>query len=308
MKWLDRLKGGLKKSSGKLSQGFSQVFTGRKLDDAMLEELEDILIMSDLGVHTAQQLTDTLAKEKFNKDVTEEEVREIFSNKIADILTPVVQPLAIDTSHKPYVITIVGVNGTGKTTTIGKLAKQLNDQGHKVVMAAADTFRAAAVEQLKVWSERAGAELITGANEADPASVAFKAYEQAKASGADVLLVDTAGRLHNKAGLMQELQKIIRVLGKQDEASPHATVLVLDATTGQNALQQVEIFKEMVNISGLIVTKLDGTAKGGVVVALAERYGLPVHAIGVGESLDDLQAFEARDFSTSLLQSAPSAG
>jgi fused signal recognition particle receptor len=308
MKWLDRLKGGLKKSSGKLTDGLSQVLTHRKLDDDMLAELEDVLIMSDLGVHTAQQLTEALAKDRFNKNITEQEVRAVFAEKIADILRPIAEPLLIDESKKPYVITVVGVNGTGKTTTIGKLAKQFSDQGYKVVMAAADTFRAAAVEQLKIWSERSGATLITGATEADPASVAYQAYEEAKRSCADVLLVDTAGRLHNKSGLMQELQKIIRVLGKQDETAPHKTVLVLDATTGQNAHQQVEIFKEMVKVNGLIVTKLDGSAKGGVVVALAERFGLPVHAIGVGESLGDLQGLEAEDYATSLLGMASSTG
>ena len=267
----------------------------------MLEELEEILIMVDLGPSTAAKLTANLAKTSFNKEVSDEEVREAFAEDIAKMLTPVAHPLVPDPARKPHVILVVGVNGVGKTTTIGKLAQQFRAEGKSVVMAAGDTFRAAAVEQLQVWSERTGSLFVSGKHGADAAGLAFDALEQAKASGADVLLIDTAGRLHNKDNLMAELQKIARVIKKMDSEAPHDTVLILDATTGQNAHAQVETFRDMVNISGLIVTKLDGTARGGVLVALAERFKLPVHAIGVGESADDMRPFRPEDFARSLM-------
>ncbi len=299
--WFSRLKKGLSKSSTKVAESIGGIFTQRKLDDELLEELEDALVMADIGVETAARLVETLRSQKFDKDVTEQEVREHFATQMADILAPAAVPLAIDTNHRPYIITMVGVNGTGKTTTIGKLAKQFQQQGHKVMLAAGDTFRAAAVEQLVVWGERNDCAVVTGEEGGDAASVAYRAVEQAKQQDVDVLLVDTAGRLQNKSGLMQELQKIHRVIAKQDDTAPHATLLVLDATTGQNAHSQVEIFKEMVNVSGLIITKLDGSAKGGVVVALADRFHLPVHAIGVGEGIDDLQPFDPTMFACSLM-------
>lgn len=299
--WLAKLAGGLKKSSARISDGVAAVFTKRRLDQQMLDELEELLISADIGVDTAARLVGQLAKEKFDKDVDDGEVKAMFAAQIAATLEPVAKPLVIDKSHKPYVVLIVGVNGTGKTTTIGKLANWLKSEGHSVVLAAADTFRAAAVEQLKIWGDRNGCVVVAGEQNSDPASIAFKGFEEARKNNADVLLVDTAGRLHNKTGLMQELQKIVRVIGKNDETAPHATLLVLDATTGQNAHAQVEVFKQLVNVSGLVVTKLDGTAKGGVVVALAEKFGLPVHAIGVGEGIDDLQPFTAKEFAEALV-------
>ena len=299
--WLARLKQGLARTSAKLGGGIIGLFTKRKLDDATLEELEDLLIQADLGVKTAAKLTANLARERFEKEVTSEEVRQAFAEDIAEILTPVALPLAIDPALKPHVVLVVGVNGTGKTTTIGKLAKQFRDQKKKVMLAAGDTFRAAAVEQLKIWGERTGCPVISGAENCDAASLAFDALKRAKAEGADVLLIDTAGRLHNKAVLMDELKKVIRVIAKMDPAAPHSTVLVLDATTGQNAHAQVETFREMVNVTGLVMTKLDGTARGGMVVALADAFGLPVHAVGVGEGADDLRPFEARSFARNLM-------
>ena len=299
--WLARLKQGLARTSAKLGGGIIGLFTKRKLDDATLEELEDLLIQADLGVKTSAKLTASLARERFDKEVTSEEVRQAFADDIAEILTPVALPLTLDPANRPHVVLVVGVNGTGKTTTIGKLAKQFRDQGKKVVLAAGDTFRAAAVEQLKIWGERTGAPVIAGAENCDAASLAFDALKQAKADGADVLLIDTAGRLHNKAALMDELKKVIRVIAKLEPSAPHSTVLVLDATTGQNAHAQVETFREMVKVTGLVMTKLDGTARGGVVVALADAFGLPVHAVGVGEGADDLRPFEARTFARNLM-------
>ncbi len=299
--WLARLKQGLARTSAKLGGGIIGLFTKRKLDDATLEELEDLLIQADLGVKTAAKLTANLARERFDKEVTSEEVRQAFAEDIAEILTPVALPLTIDPALKPHVVLVVGVNGTGKTTTIGKLAKQFRDQKKKVMLAAGDTFRAAAVEQLKIWGERTGCPVISGPENCDAASLAFDALKRAKSEGADVLLIDTAGRLHNKAVLMDELKKVIRVIAKMDPAAPHSTVLVLDATTGQNAHAQVETFREMVNVTGLVMTKLDGTARGGMVVALADAFGLPVHAVGVGEGADDLRPFEARSFARNLM-------
>ena len=302
MGWLEKLKAGLGKTSGRITNSIGALFTGkRRLDDAALEELEEVLITSDIGVTTAAKLTAQLAKTRFDQEVDEHDVRETFAADIAAILAPVAQPLTIDPVLKPHVVLICGVNGSGKTTTIGKLAKHFRDEGKSVMLAAGDTFRAAAIEQLQVWGERTGAPVIARAIGADAAGLAFDAVEQAKQAGIDVLLIDTAGRLQNKKGLMEELEKVVRVIKKVDPSAPHNTILVLDATVGQNAHAQVETFKESVNITGLVMTKLDGTAKGGVVVALADKFHLPVHAIGVGEGADDLRPFSARDFARNLM-------
>lgn len=292
---------GLAKSSQKITGGIADLFTKRKLDQAALDELEELLITGDLGVATAAKLTQSFAANRFDQEVSPEEVRAALAEQVAEILEPVAQPLVIDPGHKPHVVLVCGVNGSGKTTTIGKLAKQHGDQGLSVMMAAGDTFRAAAVEQLQIWGERAGCPVIARDTGADAAGLAYDALEQARRDGIDLLLIDTAGRLQNRKDLMAELEKIIRVIRKLDETAPHSVLLVMDATIGQNAHNQVEVFKEMVEVSGLIVTKLDGSARGGVLVALAERFGLPVHAIGVGEEIDDLQPFEARSFARSLM-------
>jgi fused signal recognition particle receptor len=299
--WLARLRAGLSRSSSKLGDGISGIFTKRKLDDAALEELEELLISADLGVATAAKLTANLARERFDKDVSPEEVRGALAADVAEILAPVAQPLSVDPAHRPHVILVVGVNGSGKTTTIGKIAKSESDQGRKVMLAAGDTFRAAAIDQLRIWGERTGCPVVAKAPGADAAGLAYEALERARAEGVDLLLIDTAGRLHNKADLMAELEKICRVLKKLDPEAPHDCLLVLDATTGQNAHAQVETFKQLVQVTGLIVTKLDGSARGGVLVALAERFGLPVHAVGIGERVDDLRPFAARDFARSLM-------
>ena len=299
--WLQRLRQGLGRSSSKLGDGIAGIFTKRKLDDAALEELEELLIAADLGVSTAAKLTANLAKEKFDKEVSPQEVREAFAEDIAEILTPVAQPLTPDPAHKPHVVLVVGVNGSGKTTTIGKLAKHFTDAGKSVLLAAGDTFRAAAIEQLKIWGDRLGCEVVAKDQGSDPASLAYESLERARREGKDLLLIDTAGRLHNRAELMQELAKVVRVIKKIDESAPHTVLLVLDATTGQNALAQVQTFKELVNVTGLVVTKLDGSAKGGILVALAEQHGLPVHAIGVGETAEDLRPFKPRDFARGLM-------
>lgn len=300
--WFARLRDGLSKSSRKLVDGLTGLFTKRRLDDTTLEELEELLIAADLGVETAAQLTTNLAREKFDKEVTGDEVRAAFATDIADILAPHAQPLDPGVgSGKPFVILMVGVNGSGKTTTIGKLAKQFRDSGRAVMLAAGDTFRAAAIEQLRIWGERTGCRVIEKPHGSDAAALAFDALGEAKAAGSDILLIDTAGRLQNKAELMDELAKVVRVLKKQDPEVPHATVLVLDGTVGQNAHAQVKTFKQMVDVSGLIVTKLDGSARGGVVVALAKSFGLPVHAVGVGEGADDLRPFEPTSFANALM-------
>ncbi|WP_319633511.1 signal recognition particle-docking protein FtsY [Pelagibius marinus] len=299
--WFQRLKAGLTRSSSKLGDGISGIFTKRKLDDQALEELEELLITADLGVTTAARLTANLAKTRFDKDVDPEEVREALAEDIAGILEPVARPLALDPAKKPNVVLVVGVNGSGKTTTIGKLATHYRREGLSVRLAAGDTFRAAAIEQLKIWGERSGCAVVAGKQGADAAGLAFEAVEQAKAAGDDLLLIDTAGRLHNKAELMAELQKIARVIKKVEPQAPHHVVLVLDATTGQNALTQVGTFKELVEVTGLVVTKLDGSARGGVLVALAEKFGLPVHVIGVGEGAEDFRPFTARDFARALV-------
>jgi fused signal recognition particle receptor len=299
--WFQRLKEGLSRSSSKLTTGITDLFTKRKLDDEALEELEDLLIQADLGVKTAGTLTQALAKGRFGKDITAEEVRAALAEEATRLLEPVARPLEIDRSRKPHVILVVGVNGAGKTTTIGKMAKQFSEQGLSVSLAAGDTFRAAAVEQLKVWGDRTGCPVISRDTGADAAGLAYDALKEATARGDDLLMIDTAGRLHNKGALMEELEKIRRVIKKLDPSAPHTTLLVLDATVGQNAHQQVKIFGEMVDVTGLVMTKLDGTAKGGVVVALAQEFGLPVHYVGVGETVDDLRAFNAADFARSLM-------
>jgi len=299
--WLKRLAAGLKRSSSKLGEGIAGIFTKRKLDAATLGELEDLLIGADLGPATAAALTQKIAKDRFDKDIAEDEIRRALASEIAAILAPVARPLVPDPARKPHVVLVVGVNGSGKTTTIGKLSKLMRGEGRKVMLVAGDTFRAAAVEQLKIWGERTGSPVVTGAPNADAAGLAFGALEQARRDGIEVLLIDTAGRLHNKADLMAELQKMVRVLRKLDPEAPHDVLLVLDAGIGQNALQQVEAFKDMINVTGLVVTKLDGTARGGVLVALAERFKLPVHAVGVGETADDLRPFSGEDFARALL-------
>ena len=295
----EKLKGGLQKSTSQLSDGITGIFTKKKLDDETLEALEELLIKADMGVATAQKIIAQIRKTRFGKDSSDQEIREALADEITTLLTPVAATLDF-TTHKPFVCIMVGVNGVGKTTTMGKMAKQLTQQNKKVLMVAGDTFRAAAVSQLEVWAQRANCELLTGAEGADPASLAYKALEQAKQNGTDVVMIDTAGRLQNKAGLMAELQKIIRVIQKVDESAPHATLLVLDATTGQNAHAQVDVFKSLTAVSGLVLTKLDGSARGGVLVALADVFKLPVVAIGVGEGIDDLRPFTADAFAKAL--------
>lgn len=299
--WLARLRAGLSRTSSRLSDGISGIFTGRKLDDAALEDLEDLLITSDLGVETAAKLSAELARTRFDKEVSADEIRTALAAQVTTILEPVAKPLVVDPAHRPHIILVTGVNGSGKTTTIGKLAKQLKEDGKSVMLAAGDTFRAAAIEQLKIWGERSGCPVVSTSQGADAASLAFEAIDRARAENMDVLIIDTAGRLQNREDLMQQLQKVVRVITKQDETAPHDTLLVLDATTGQNAHSQVQTFQSMCNVTGLIVTKLDGSARGGVLVALAERFELPVHAIGVGEGEDDLRPFEAEAFAKSLV-------
>jgi fused signal recognition particle receptor len=299
--WIARLKSGLTRSSSRLTDSIGAIFTKRRLDDEALEELEEALIAADIGVATAAKLTADLAKKRFNKEVSPEQVRQDLADSVAQILGPHAQPLRPDAANRPHVILVMGVNGTGKTTTIGKLAKIFTDQGKRVVLAAGDTFRAAAIEQLQIWGERTGADVVCGKQGADAAGLAYEALQRAQAKGADILLIDTAGRLHNKDELMAELEKILRVVAKLMPGAPHDRILVLDATTGQNAHAQVEIFGQMADVSGLIVTKLDGSARGGVVVGLADRFGLPIHAIGVGESAEDLRPFDAEDFARSLM-------
>lgn len=300
--WFRRLGKGLRRTSVRLVDGISGIFTGKKpLDAAALQEIEETLIAADLGPQLASRLVQDLERYKFDKAVDAQEVREFLAGEVAKILEPVTQALPLG-NHYPNVILVIGVNGSGKTTTIGKLAAQYKDDGKKVLMAAGDTFRAAAIEQLTVWSQRANVPIITPtAGNHDAAGLAFDALTKARAQKEDVLLIDTAGRLHNKADLMAELQKIIRVLKKIDPDAPHQTILVLDATIGQNAVTQVETFKSIVPVTGLVITKLDGTARGGVVVALAEKFRLPIYAIGVGETMDDLRPFEAKNFANSLM-------
>lgn len=326
MSFFSKLRDRLTKSSSKLEAGLDGIVTEapveaaqkpglvsralgradeprRVLDDAMLESLEELLITADMGVETALKVTANLAEGRFGKRLTASEIKAALAGEVARILEPVARPLPIY-AKTPQVVLVVGVNGSGKTTTIGKLASQFKAAGKKVVIAAGDTFRAAAVEQLQVWGERAGVPVLTAPEGSDPASLAFDALAQAERDGADLLMIDTAGRLQNRKDLMEELAKIVRVIRKRDETAPHNTLLVLDATTGQNALNQVEIFQQVSDVSGLVMTKLDGTARGGVLVALANRFGLPIHAIGVGESIDDLSPFDPDEFASALTGSS----
>ena len=299
--WFSRLKQGLARSSAKLSDGIAGIFKRRRLDDATLGELEELLIGTDLGVGLASEATETLRRTRFNQEVAPEEIRASLAEDIARRLEPAAKALAIDASALPFVMLVVGVNGSGKTTTIGKLAKQFRDNGWSVLIAAGDTFRAAAVEQLKIWGERAGVPVVAKETGADAAGLAFEAVERARREGIDVLLIDTAGRLQNKTDLMAELQKVVRAIKKADASAPQSVLLVLDATVGQNAHQQVDIFRSMVGVTGLAMTKLDGTARGGVLVAIAEKFGLPIHFIGVGEGADDLRPFDAHAFARGLV-------
>lgn len=298
--WFARLASGLKRSSDNLTSSITSVFTKRKLDAATLDELEDVLIQADLGIDTAIAITETLRRDRFDKDVSGEDVRAVLATEVEQVLTPVAQPLLIDRSKKPFIILMIGVNGSGKTTTIGKLAQKFAAEGKSVMLAAGDTFRAAAIEQLQVWGERTGAQVIARPTGADASGLAFDAVTQARAEARDVLIIDTAGRLQNRDELMNELEKIIRVIKKVDPEAPHATLLTLDATTGQNALKQVEIFGQRAGVTGLVMTKLDGTARGGILVAIARKFGLPVHFIGVGEGVGDLEPFEAQDFARAI--------
>ncbi len=298
--WFSRLARGLSKSSSRLSDGVAAIFTQRTLDQETLDELEELLITADLGVKAAERITDALAQDKFDKEISDEEVRAALAAEVADTLKPLEKPLAPDPDRKPHVILMVGVNGSGKTTTIGKLARKFKDEGRSVMLAAGDTFRAAAIEQLAAWGERSGAPVIARDVGADAAGLAFDALKQAQATGTDVLIIDTAGRLQNKTALMDELAKIVRVLKKIDDTAPHDVALVLDATVGQNAVSQAQAFSDIAGVTGLVMTKLDGTARGGVLVALADKFALPIHFIGVGESVDDLQPFEADSFARAL--------
>lgn len=296
MSWFKKIKDGLKTSSSKITEGISAVITKRKLDSAVLEELEELLISADMGVAVAADIIEDLRKDKFEKEVSDEEIKEFLAEKIAVKLERTARPLEISSS--PFVVLVVGVNGNGKTTSIGKLANFYREEGKKVSIIAADTFRAAAVDQLAEWAKRAQVTMFRGTDKQEPASVIFQGLEQ---NEADIVFVDTAGRLQNKNNLMAELEKIAKICDRQVEGAPHETVLVLDATTGQNAISQVEEFKKASNLSGLIVTKLDGTAKGGIVVALAEKFDLPIFAIGLGEGIDDLKPFDAKDYARSLV-------
>ena len=298
--FFSRLKEGLTRSTQKITETITAVFKKRRLDDEALEELEDLLITADLGTEAAKKIIASFRRTRFGKEVTDEEIKTTLAEEIALILAPVARPLVLNPALKPHVVLVVGVNGTGKTTTIGKLAQIYQEEGRRAVMAAGDTFRAAAVEQLQIWGERTGTKVISGKPNGDSAGLAFDALTQAAADKADVLLIDTAGRLHNKGALMEELRKIIRVIRKQDATAPHSVLLVLDATTGQNAIQQVKVFKEMVDVTGLVVTKLDGTSKGGMVVAIQKELGLPIKFIGLGEQPDDLQPFDAHEFAAAL--------
>ncbi|WP_192356462.1 signal recognition particle-docking protein FtsY [Mesorhizobium mediterraneum] len=298
--WFQRMKEGLARSSRELSGNIAGVFTKRKLDEDTLQDLEDVLIRADLGMETALRITDSLAASRYGKDVSETEVRAIMAAEVEKVLTHVAMPLELDLSHKPHVILVVGVNGTGKTTTIGKLAAKLTDGGLSVMLAAGDTFRAAAIEQLKIWGERTKSPVIASKLGADAAGLAYDAFEEAKQAGSDVLIIDTAGRLQNKTELMAELEKIVRVLGKLDPEAPHTVLQTVDATTGQNALNQVEIFRNVAGVNGLVMTKLDGTARGGILVAIAAKHKLPVYFIGVGEQVDDLEPFSASEFARAI--------
>ena len=300
LSWFQRLRHGLSRTSSQLTEQITGIFTKRKLDEDTLQDLEDVLIRADLGVETAMRITDTLASGRYGKSVDSTEVAAIMAGEIEKVLAPVARPLELDLDHKPHVILVVGVNGTGKTTTIGKLAAKLTRGGLKVTLAAGDTFRAAAIEQLKIWGERTGSEVVSSKLGADAAGLAYDAFERARSNGSDVVVIDTAGRLQNKAELMAELEKVVRVLAKLDPDAPHTVLQTLDATTGQNALNQVEIFRNVAGVNGLVMTKLDGSARGGILVAIAARHKLPVYFIGVGEGIDDLEPFEAREFAAAI--------
>lgn len=298
--WFSRLTSGLSKSSARLGDGVAGIFTKRKLDAETIEELEELLITADLGVGAAERITDALAQDKFDKEITDEDVRAALAGEVAETLRPLEKPLAVNAANTPHVILMIGVNGAGKTTTIGKLARKFKTDGKSVMLAAGDTFRAAAIEQLSAWGERTGAPVIARDVGADAAGLAFDAVKEARENNTDILMIDTAGRLQNKSALMDELAKIVRVLKKLDETAPHDVVLVLDATVGQNAIAQAQAFSEIAGVTGLIMTKLDGTARGGVLVALGDKFKLPIHYIGVGESVDDLQPFNADGFARAL--------
>ena len=300
MSWLQKLKNGLGKTSAKVTGQLSSLLGRSKIDAASLEEVEDALIAADLGTQSAMRLAASMRKYKFDGPVTSESLAAALSDGITEILEPVAVPIVLRDDARPHVILLVGVNGSGKTTTAGKLAQQWRSEGKSVMLAAGDTFRAAAIEQLQIWGERTGTEVIAGSQGGDAAALAYTAMEKAAATGTDVLIIDTAGRLQNRAELMDELAKIVRVIRKLDDTAPHDSIIVLDGTVGQNAISQVKAFREVADVTGLIVTKLDGSAKGGIVIALAEEFGIPVHAVGVGEGADDLQAFTARDFANAL--------
>lgn len=290
--WSDRLFGGFRKTSEKLTENLAGIVSKTRLDEAQLDEIEDALILSDLGPRAAARIRERLAGERFERGADETAIKQAVADEIAAILRPVAKPIDIVAFPRPQVILVIGVNGSGKTTTIAKLAHLFQELDYAVMLAAGDTFRAAAIGQLGVWAERLGVPIVKGPEGGDPSAVVFDAVKEATAKGIDALIVDTAGRLQNKRELMDELAKIRRVLGRLNPEAPHDVVLVLDATNGQNALQQIEVFKEVANVTGLIMTKLDGTARGGVLVAAAEQYGLPIHAIGVGEKIDDLRPFD----------------
>ncbi|HEX4768025.1 MAG TPA: signal recognition particle-docking protein FtsY [Lichenihabitans sp.] len=298
--WWTKLRRGLSRSSSSIKQGIVDVFAKRKLDATTLEDLEDVLIRADLGVRMASRIAEAVGGGRYDKGIEAVDVQSILAREVETVLGKVAEPLAIDPLTKPFVILVVGVNGSGKTTTIGKLAAKLIRDGKTVTLAAGDTFRAAAVEQLRIWGSRIGAAVVAREQGADAAGLAFDAVNEARQAGSDVLLIDTAGRLQNRTELMDELGKVIRVIRKVEARAPHAVLLVLDATVGQNALSQVEIFAKVAGVTGLVMTKLDGTARGGILVAIAERFGLPVHYIGVGEGVDDLEPFAARDFARAI--------
>ena len=297
--WCQRLSGGLKRTSSSIGGAISDLVSKRKLDAAMLDELEEMLIRADLGVDVAARISAAIGEGRYDKAISSDEVKAVVATEVEKTLAPVARPLVVE-GAKPFVILVAGVNGSGKTTTIGKLASRFRAEGRGVMLAAGDTFRAAAIDQLKIWGERTGAPVIARAPGSDAASLAFEALTAAKTNDVDILLVDTAGRLQNKAALMEELEKIVRVMKKVDASAPHAVLLVLDATVGQNALSQVEIFQKLAGVTGLVMTKLDGTARGGILVAIAQKFGLPIHFIGVGESVDDLSPFSPRDFGRAL--------
>jgi fused signal recognition particle receptor len=298
--WFARLRDGLSRSTSKVGDSISGLFTKAKLDNATLEALEEALISADFGVKTASAVCDTLRKERFDKDISEADVRQALAARIEEVLVPLAKPLDVDRGHAPHVVLVVGVNGVGKTTTIAKLSNWFLGRGRKLLLVAGDTFRAAAVEQLQTWGDRLQVPVMTTKVGGDAAGLAFSALERARDEGLDVVVIDTAGRLQNKSHLMDELAKIKRVLGKFDVSAPHDVLLVLDATTGQNALNQIAVFREIAGVTGLVMTKLDGTARGGILVAAAETYGVPVHAIGIGEKMQDLRPFQAKDFAQAL--------